>query len=206
MISSDSPESLCADLTGLILIGGKSSRMKRDKSLLEFHGKTQREHLANLLKKITPNVSFSCNATQLGTTQKPSHCVVDRVKEAGPLGGIISAHLEFPHHAWFVTACDMPFITLSLLQELYSQRNPKKMATAFRHPHTGYPEPLFAIYEPEGLKMMKLEFEQGEKSPSRLLGKMQVEWLIPSQPERLANVNDAEALERAKEVIQNRQA
>jgi molybdenum cofactor guanylyltransferase len=187
---------------GLILIGGKSSRMHTDKSTLDYRGKPHREYLADLLLTFTPHVFYSGNPSSEIATY-PGVCQVeDKFRDAGPLGGIVSAHLRYPSFALLVMACDMPFIDDPLIQELLIQRNPDKMATSFKHPVSRQIEPLFTFYELEGLRELRYYFEKGEKSPSKLLESMRVEWLIPQHPEKLTNANDPKAMEAAKTTLQ----
>src|SRR5688572_25749176 len=103
-------------MNGLVLAGGKSSRMGRDKSLIAFHGKPQRDHLFDLLSGVCSKVFVSCNATQ----QVPEQLnpLPDRFLIESPLNGILTALSHDPSVPWLVVAVDMPNVDLKLLNHL----------------------------------------------------------------------------------------
>lgn len=181
-------------LNGLILTGGRSSRMGQDKSLLNYHGKPQREHLTDLLKPYCETVFWSVNADQAGelqTTDQP--IVVDRFDLASPLNGILSAYRTDPSAAWLVVACDMPLLTSLSIDALLTSRAPNKMATVFYDSDGQSPEPLLGIYESAFGPILHQAFVNGAISPRQLL--MQNEVYIITIPDRkeLTNVNDPAA-------------
>jgi molybdopterin-guanine dinucleotide biosynthesis protein A len=96
-------------IEGFVLAGGKSSRMGRDKALLEVAGKPLVKRAAELLEPLTASV------TLIGEPQRYSHLgfpvLADRWPGEGPLGGIVTA-LEASRSPWcLILACDMPFLT-----------------------------------------------------------------------------------------------
>jgi molybdenum cofactor guanylyltransferase len=96
-------------IEGFVLAGGKSSRMGRDKALLEIAGKPLLKRAAELLEPLTASV------TLIGKPQRYSHLglpvLADRWPGEGPLGGIVTA-LETSRALWcLILACDMPFLT-----------------------------------------------------------------------------------------------
>lgn len=183
-------------LIGLILIGGRSSRMQEDKSTLHYHDRNQREHLTQLLSPLCSQVFLSCNATQAAELGEEYNILQDNIEGIGPIGGIHAAFEKNPNAAWLVVACDLPLLSAGTLFHLISHRQQDKQATAFRSGENGFPEPLLAIYEPAAHPEVALEIEKGMYSPSKLLLKMNVAWLqIPNENE-LKNVNDPEAYRR----------
>ena len=117
-------------LHGLILTGGRSTRMGQDKSQLIYHGKPQREHLTELLTPYCEVVFWSVNADQaVESTAANQPVVVDRFDFPGPLNGILSSFAHDPSAAWLVVACDMPLLTTRSLDALLRGRNPAKRAT-----------------------------------------------------------------------------
>jgi len=115
---------------GLVLSGGKSTRMGKDKSLIAYHGgKPQREYVFDLLSECCDNVFTSCRKEQ----EIPKHLnpLPDRYDFGGPVNGILSAFALHPDKAWLVVAVDMPNVTSRALQTLLSQRDPNRLATVF---------------------------------------------------------------------------
>src|SRR3546814_822414 len=97
-------------LYGLVLVGGKSSRMGHDKSIISYHGIPQREYLYNLLSEICDAVFLSLRADQhIGDGLK---FILDGNQYKGPYNGLMSAHHQFPHVAWLALACDLPLMDL----------------------------------------------------------------------------------------------
>ncbi len=178
-------------MNALILIGGQSSRMGSDKSLLHYHGTPQREYLFDLAKKFCTKVYFSCREEQNITE---TH-IIDSYS-LGPMGGILSAFEHSKNVAWLVVACDMPLINEAHFEALIKNRNPKKTATAFFNPDTNAPDPLFAIYEPKAFDLLLSYIHSGSKSPKNFLQNADIQLVIEKNIDFLQNINTQEAFER----------
>ncbi|GAB4016664.1 NTP transferase domain-containing protein [Spirosoma koreense] len=181
-------------LNGLVLMGGRSTRMGQDKSQLVYHGKSQRDHLTELLKPYCSLVFWSVNATQnqdLNNTDQLR--IVDAYDLPGPLNGILSAFQYNPEAAWFVVACDMPLLTTRSLDALVNARNPAKQATVFYDSDGQLPEPLLGIYEPVFGPIIQQAVAQGAYSPRQLLQQNSVQLLTAPDIRELANINDSAA-------------
>ncbi len=125
--------------------------MGEDKGILEYHGIPQRDHVYRLLSKLCSRTYFSIREDQLQEIQDHSLCILDRNEYKGPYNGLLSAYASYPEAAWMVLACDLPLMDLATLDLLVAGRDRTKVATAFATSETGLPEPLAAIWEPEGL-------------------------------------------------------
>ncbi len=178
-------------MNALILIGGQSSRMGSDKSLLHYHGKPQREYLFDVAAKFCTEVYFSCR-TEQNITQ--TH-IIDNYS-LGPVGGILSAFEHNKNVAWLVIACDMPLINKTHFEVLIKNRNPEKTATAFFNPDTNAPDPLFAIYEPKAFGSLLSYIHSGNKSPKNFLQNADIELVIRKNVNFLQNINTQEAFEQ----------
>ncbi|HAC80372.1 MAG TPA: bifunctional molybdenum cofactor guanylyltransferase MobA/molybdopterin-guanine dinucleotide biosynthesis adaptor protein MobB, partial [Deltaproteobacteria bacterium] len=90
-------------MKGLLLVGGKSSRMGADKSELVLRdGLSQRERGIQLLESVCDDVFVStCEATEEPNT------IADAFGSIGPLGAIASAQRNDPDSAWLVPACGL---------------------------------------------------------------------------------------------------
>lgn len=94
-------------LTGFVLAGGKSTRMGRDKALIDWHGRTLLDHMVELLRPAAESVHV------VGRDQLP-----DRLPGLGPLTGIATA-LEFTStDANLIIAVDLPHLTKDFLRYL----------------------------------------------------------------------------------------
>jgi molybdopterin-guanine dinucleotide biosynthesis protein A len=171
-------------MNGLILIGGKSSRMGTDKSLLHYHGIPQREYLFELLNKFCSEVYFSSRQEQ-GLS---ANYILD-AQAISPISGILSAFKYSPQAAWLVLACDMPLVNEETLSLLIRNRNTEKIATAFYNPDIDAPEPLITIYEPEAYPLLIDFIKAGNKSPKFFLQNNDVELIEIKEKNILKNVN-----------------
>jgi molybdopterin-guanine dinucleotide biosynthesis protein A len=178
-------------LNGLVLIGGKSERMGTDKSLLDYHGKSQREHVLKMLQPFCEAAFLSCNATQ--SVEIESSKIEDRFLGIGPMGGILSAFQSAPDKAWLTVACDMPHLNTDVLHYLIEHRNPSKLATAFVNIEEGFPEPLLTIWEPKAYPVLLQALSMGISCPRKVLINSEIELLSIPNPGALKNVNDPEA-------------
>lgn len=160
-------------LYGLVLAGGKSSRMGQDKALIEYGEKSQVETVWELLYSVCEHVYVSCRAGQLdGTTAASLPQLHDRIEGQGPIGGILRAFEQDSRSAWLVVACDLPLLSHEVLDRLLSSRVPGTIATAYRSGHVsqnGLPEPLCAIYEPAVIPYFEEKLAQDRRCPRKVL-------------------------------------
>jgi molybdenum cofactor guanylyltransferase len=186
---------------GLVLAGGSSSRMKRDKAALEYRGKTQLERTLELAQRHVSEVFVSVRSAQTKDPARARHSlIIDSVPGEGPIVGIRSAFAAHPDAAWLVLACDLPFLSDAALEQLLTERDPTMSATAFRSAHDGLPEPLCAIWEPAAAAELAAHQANGNVCPRKFLMRHAVKLLEPRDRSALDNVNTpeeyAEALRR----------
>lgn len=129
-------------LAGLVACGGKSSRMGTDKSLLIYHGETQRIHVRNLLLKFCDNVWYSLNNQQ---DDACSFKIFDnKIYEGmGPATGLLSAFTELPGSNIIFIGCDYPFLTISELERFIKESKPGRISCFYNE--EGFYEPLLCI-------------------------------------------------------------
>lgn len=188
-------------LNGLVLAGGKSMRMGFDKTVIEWHGKAQREHLTDVLATVCNEVYISCREGQQEDLSY-GNTITDSFLGLGPYGAILSAFRTNPDAAWMVVASDLPLIDSATLQELASNRKPSAVATTFESPFDGLPEPLVTIWEPKAYSVLLSFLAQGYSCPRKALRNNNVHIIQATQPERLMNVNTPEELEQARQLLQ----
>ena len=189
------------DLYGLILAGGKSSRMGTDKGLLQYHGKPQREYLFELAQTVCERVFYSIREDQQATFN-PHESITDRNEYRGPFNGMLSANTAFSNKAWLVLACDLPLIDSAAIKQLVTERNPSKVATAFATQKSGLPEPLVAIWEPQGLQQAKDYLKTTDSScPRKFLINSDIKLVHPKNDAVLYNANSQEEFEHVKSLL-----
>lgn len=185
-------------LAAVVLAGGLSRRMGRDKGALTYGGATQIRRAVHLLERVGLEVEVSVRPGQSAVAAYAGFDLVeDEGGVAGPAAGLIAAWRGDPGRALLALAVDMPFVDESLIRELIAARNPAKLATAFTHAD-GALEPLCTIWEPAALARLAERGDSGNPSPRRLLESADVERLRPSEPGRLASVNTPDDYRRAR--------
>ncbi|MBM4217845.1 MAG: molybdenum cofactor biosynthesis protein MoaAD [Gammaproteobacteria bacterium] len=179
-----------APVFGLLLTGGRSSRMRRDKAALEYRGRTQLEDAYELLASVTKRAFISVRPDQVNEPLRQRFPqIVDAQTELGPLAGILAAQGAHPHAIWLVLACDLPFLDGSVLRYLLERRDREGYATAFRSTHDGLPEPLCAVYEPRSVAALARYATRGKSCPRKFLIEHHATLLEPLRAEALDNVN-----------------
>jgi molybdopterin-guanine dinucleotide biosynthesis protein A len=187
-----------APVYGLILAGGSSSRMHRDKAALPYQGKSQLDRIFDLAARHVSPVFVSVRADQTADparAQRPM--IVDSVAGEGPTVGIRSALAAHPHAAWLVLACDLPFVSDAVLSRLLGERDPQSLATAYRSAHDGLPEPLCALWEPAAAAALAFYQAGGGHCPRKFLVRHAARLLEPLDARALDNVNTPEEYAQA---------
>ena len=174
-------------LYGLLLSGGGSKRMKKDKGEIHYHGKTQRAWGYELLTRHCERVFHSIQKVQ--DVLISEECIIDFVEGIGPLGGIASAFMTYPHAAFLVMACDLPLMKGKNLYHLINDRAPGKAATAYINKDTKLPEPLFAIWEPKIHAKVLDSLDSGYRSPTKILLNDSIKLLESEDTSFLFNAN-----------------
>jgi len=188
-------------INGLVLAGGKSERMGFDKGSVNWHGKEQRYHVADMLKPFCRQVYISCRPDQQQEVNESYSSLPDTFTGLGPYGGILSALREQPNNAWLVVACDLPLLNDETLQHLITNRNSASIATAYQSAFDGFPEPLITIWEPKSYPVLLSFLAQGYSCPRKVLINSDITLLNAPDPETLTNVNTPDDLEKVKRVL-----
>lgn len=190
-------------LNGLALVGGKSTRMGRDKATIDYNGKPQAKHVFDMLNRLCAETYLSCNAKQKADFEHDFSVIEDAFLGLGPMGGILSAMQKNPDAAWLTVACDLPFLSAETLQYLITHRNPKSMATAFLDPKGELPEPLITIWEPKSYPLLLRFLSQGYSCPRKVLINSDITLLHAPDVRQLSNANSPEDYLAAIETINN---
>ncbi|MGH8296041.1 MAG: NTP transferase domain-containing protein [Steroidobacteraceae bacterium] len=186
-----SPRTGAAPLYGLVLAGGRSARMQRDKAALEYAGRSQLERAVALLSSLLERVFVSVRSDQAADPLRARFAqIADSGGVEGPIAGILAAQSRHPQAAWLVLACDLPLLDRKTLEHLVHERRPERQATAYRSSHDeGLPEPLCAIYEPSSREAIQAYVASGRDCPRKFLINADPALLDQPEPGALDNVN-----------------
>ncbi|MHB1196220.1 MAG: NTP transferase domain-containing protein [Lutibacter sp.] len=184
-------------INGLVLAGGKSTRMGTDKGTLNFYGKNQRDVAIELLEKYHLKTYLSVREDQeIGISTK----ITDKFVGLGPFGAICTAFQENPDVAWLVLATDLPFVNDEVIKLLLKRRNPSKAATAIKGKNSQFPEPLITIWEPKSYPLLLNYLAQGYSCPRKVLLNSDIE-IIEVDDEFIRNINTPEEFKSAHKEI-----
>lgn len=140
---------MIADCTGLILAGGDSRRMGRDKTRLEIDGQTLLQRAIDVLQDVFPQVLVSVRQHR-DDVAVPQ--VLDEIPDAGPLAGLC-AGLAAAKTPWgFAVAADMPFLRPTLIRALAERRDKFEAVVPVV---AGHPQPLAAYYAVRALPTLR---------------------------------------------------
>ena len=178
-----------APLYGVVLAGGASRRMGRDKATLEYRGRSQVAIAFELLSRHCRKTFVSVRPDQ---TNDPARAalpqIVDQIADVGPIAGIAAAQAAYPEAAWLVVACDLPFLGDAAIARLIAARGDHAVV-AYRSAHDGLPEPLCAIYEPSTRAAILDAIARDRRCPRKFVIESGVPLLDQADPAALDNVN-----------------
>jgi molybdopterin-guanine dinucleotide biosynthesis protein A len=188
-------------IEGFVLAGGRSSRMGREKALLEIGGVPLIFRTARLVESVTGSATVigeSAGIRALGL-----RCVADEWPGAGPLGGIATA-LRVSAAAWsLVVACDMPYLTRAWLEYL-AGRAMESDADAVIPMNVDGAEPLCAVYRKSANATMRAAVSEGNLKVRSFLETLRGEVIEPEEWKRFdsdgylfKNMNTPEDYEEA---------
>lgn len=199
------PGAIQRPLTGVVLAGGRSERMGRDKAWLEFRGQPILPQLvASLAQVCDGGVTVVRRSRDQEMPELPdgTRVVEDLIPEHAALGGLYTGLVLAPTPFVFLTACDMPLFDPQLVR--WMQQRAPASADVLMPVQNGGPQPMHAIYGHRCLGAIKESLLSGEFRMVGWHGRVRVE-RIPEedwQPHswhglNFLNVNTPEDLERA---------
>ena len=153
---------------GVVLAGGLSSRMGRDKAWLTFFGQPLLRRVAEVLASVTGEVMVSGRDPVPFGVDYP--WLPDETPRLGPAGGIMTV-LAATNRPCLVVSCDLPFLeseTLARLVAAWRDRPETALMTTYRIVETGFVESLVAIYDPAGLPLLRENLGQGQRRLSAI--------------------------------------
>jgi len=191
---------------GVVLCGGKSTRMGTDKGLIKTESTTWAQLANEKLSVLGIPVGVSINREQYEDYQAlfpSSKLILDNegMHVKGPLLGIVSAHCINPHEDLLVLASDMPLINHSLLQKLVKSYQENSVKDAFVYVVAGEVEPLCGIYTARCLSRI-LNLYQADKlsnySMKFILEKLSLSRIEVEESKRsyFSNINTKTELQR----------
>lgn len=166
--------------SAIILAGGNSSRMQKDKSMLRIKGQPLIQQIAEQLKGHFNQVLVSANDLDkhafLGLSLVP-----DIEKGKGPLMGIYSALKQSKNEINFVVACDIPKMHMPFIREMIKRSKEREVVIPVSR--DSQLEPLFAVYKKSIAEKIKSLLDQGKRKVSELFNLTDTEYIPMPEPE-----------------------
>ena len=198
----------------IVLAGGKSTRLGRDKASELLAGRPLLQHVIDATSGIASGlIVVTARGGRLPAVQSRATLLVveDDFPEAGPLGGVYSGLKALAGaatgatQAVLVLACDMPLLQPALLEEVLRVVPGHDAAVPVRD---GLPEPLCAAYTTACIEPARELLEARSYRVSGLLENIDARLILEEHwrlldPEGLSflNVNRETDLARAKELL-----
>jgi len=183
-------------LHGLVLAGGRSSRMGQDKAaLVHPDGRTLLRRCCDLL------TDAGCGSVVISLRQDQElpagvgDCTIVRDPEGasqGPMIGIVSGMSLHPDDDWIVLACDLPRLDLETLVNLIESRHDHEKFLSYRSESDGLPEPLCTLYASGSFQVVKQAQADDFRCPRKILIRNDCRLLEPVTPRALENANTPE--------------
>jgi molybdopterin-guanine dinucleotide biosynthesis protein A len=184
-------------ITGIVLSGGKSNRMGKEKGFCTLHGKPLIEYSVEVLLEVCDNVIISANNNSYEYLGLP--VVKDRVSDIGPISGLSSAIHFSETDDNFILSCDMPFISVEFVRYIISNKRGYQAVVPMNN---GFPEPLCAYYKKDVARIFDKSIENDIYKIQRAFKDIDVNF-INIDPKKgffnrllFSNINTEEELKR----------
>lgn len=194
-------------LTGAILLaGGRSSRMGKDKGFLQFGPELLLERILRIVDPFVDEIAVVlAHSMEVPDIDSPCSEKIswtrDRVPFHGPLQGIVEGMdvLSEKLEKVFLLTCDLPYLSQEWLQTLLQQFDSTVSMVVSRQ--NDISNPLLALYQRDELKRAAELLRQGESKARLLLKNPNVCYITPKQnssiPSPIQDINDPESYEEA---------
>ncbi len=147
------------NITGIILAGGKSSRMGCDKGLMLLNNKPFITYIIEAMKPLVNDIIIVSNNSEYDVFNEK--CIKDLIEDAGPLAGLYTGLFHTKTEINLVLSCDVPMIITSILETLL---NPAyEYFDIVQLQNKDQTIPLIAMYKKQCVVTCKELLDQGER-------------------------------------------
>jgi len=200
------PEKSAAGVSGVVLAGGRSRRLGIDKAFLRLFDQPLVARVVNTLVSLSDDLIVVTNEPALyAELGLPVRLVGDERPGQGSLMGVYSGLRQARYSHAVVVACDMPFLSRSLLRYMTSLTADYDVIVPEVN---GMPEPLHAIYGEASLRPMARLLADGERKIIRFFPEVRVRVVKESEidqfdPDHLSflNVNTRQDWDRIQQMV-----
>ncbi len=162
---------MITDCTAIIMAGGDSKRMGRDKANVTLGEKTLLQTVAATMQQLFSHVIVSVRHPRAGINL-PQVC--DEQPDGGPLAGLVASMGQITTSWAFMVACDMPFVVPEVVDLLAGYRNRHQAVVPVVH---GHPQPLAAFYAVSCLAPLRASLAAQQKGLCGVLKQLDVRYV-----------------------------
>lgn len=173
--------------TAVVLAGGTSSRMGRDKAQLVVEGAPLVERIRDTLAPYFDELLLSVSELPADGTPGGMRVVVDRTPGLGPLEGIASSLAAAEGEVCFVAACDVPDVSMPLVYRLLAYSEDYDAVLPSLRP--GTVEPLFGVYARGAADAAERALRMGRRKASSVAGLCRAKIIREAEPAWYVNLN-----------------
>ena len=191
MVAAGSRWTFRYEAAAVILAGGRSERMGRDKTMIEIEGRPLIQHVRDQLQTHFSELLISANdATKFAFLGE--RVIEDIVPDQGPLAGIVSALRATRYGTDLVVACDVGEIALRLVRRLMRMAERSCADAVVPRYNAAHTQPLFAVFRKSALAGLEQALTQGTWSVREALKSCDVHYLDLADLEAPSNLNTTE--------------
>ena len=173
-------------VSAIILAGGQSWRMQREKSLLPVNGRTLIETVIAQIRPHFSEIIISAIAKDKFAFLNLL-IIEDEMPGQGPLMAIMSALRVSTHAVNFILACDIPFIHIPFMQEILSLA--KSHDIVVPRYRDGKFEPLLAAYNRGIIPVIEKQIKRGDRKISSLFPVCRTKFVAMDEQKWFRNLN-----------------
>ena len=174
-------------LSGIILAGGKSSRMGSDKALLLYKNKTFLEHVVCAIKPLVDDILIISNNKE----HQVDDCttIPDLILNSGPIAGIYTGLKHSKTENNLVLSCDIPLVQTSILEFIIKNNEPDKEVVQLMNEQNCMP--LIALYKKRLAPYFLSQLKRGERRLMHATKKLKTKEVFVKKEENafLLNIN-----------------
>jgi molybdenum cofactor guanylyltransferase len=175
-------------MNGLIVAGGKSTRMLQDKAFLEYNNIPQYKVVQNLLKPYCKEIYISLQH-QNAEINIPQ--LIDAQQEIGPITALASAY-ECAKTNWLVVAIDYPLLQAKDIKHLVNTFTITNTSSVYYNKATNIFEPFIAIYTAQYLENIVEKIANNQFSMQKILAQFAPEKVLANNNKNITSIDTPE--------------
>jgi len=191
-------------MTGIILAGGKSQRMGKNKAFIDSEGIPLFGRVYRVFKEIFSEIIIVAN--DAGPFERYEAILqMDIISDKGAIGGLYTGLFHSSNYHAFCSACDMPLLNPHVIKYMADKRDSYDVIVPKTHDGL---HPLHAIYSKRCLNPMRQLFDGGDLRIINFFHHVRVKYIeemeireFDPHMRSLINVNTEEEMEAVRKIL-----